>query len=290
MLISLQTTLTHLSKRLRKGDLHRTVGRFKFARQTYSFYQNKRQQLNADFYRSRLAPRSESFLTGISPTVCVKKLREKGVSLGLQLPASDVEEVYQFACASLCHEPGFEEEFCADEVEVGRLGERHVFRGLVENPRNCPAVEQVAEDPSLLQIARDYLRYWPSQVVPHLTWSFVSGLPADQQRGFYPPLNYHYDVAGYNFMTAYFYITDVDALSGAHVMIERSHNKKPPHTLFSPFSGIHSAQRVLDYYGKESELLIEGKAGFGFVQDPSCFHKLLSPLKSRRLLPQIRYA
>lgn len=291
MKTSLPALFSRLNHRLQKGDLHHTVGRFKAAREAYSFYQGRRQQLNSEFYKRQLTPRSQSFLAGVSPERCAQELQQRGVSFGLQLPEQDTEAVYQFACETACREPGHEDEFYAQEVESGRLkGGRRVFRGLVQNPAACPVIEKVAQDPILLEIVRKYLRYWPSKVVPHLSWSFVSDLPVSKQKELYPPLNYHYDVAGYNFMTAYFYITDIDALSGPHVMIATSHNKKPRHTLFSSCSELDSEQQMLDYYGQESKLVIEGKAGFGYVQDPSCFHRLVAPIKSRRLLLQIRYA
>ena len=165
-----------------------------------------------------------------------------------------------------------------------------MLRGLVQDPEQCSAIAQIAEDPTLMKIARKYLQYWPTRVTRHLTWTFVSNLPLSHQKERFLPLSYHYDVAGFNFMSAYFYITDMDAQSGAHVMIERSHAKKPFHTLFAPWSGRQPDQVLLDFYGPERELLIEGKAGLGFVQDPACFHKLLSPIKNNRLVMQIRYA
>ncbi|MGB3299576.1 MAG: hypothetical protein WBA76_15030 [Phormidesmis sp.] len=297
MKTSLPAAFSRLGHRLQSGDLHHTVGRFKAARETYSFYQGCRQQLNAEFYKRRLTPRGQSFLTDVLPERCAQELQQQGVSFGLQLPPADIEAVYQFACETPCREPGFEDEFYAQAVENGRLtgdrphlAHRRVFRGLVQNPGECPVIKKVAQDPTLLEIVHKYLRYWPSKVVPHLTWSFVSDLPVAQQKELYPPLNYHYDVAGYNFMTAYFYITDIDKRCGPHVMIATSHNKKPKHTLFSSYAELDSEEQMLDYYGKENKLVIEGKAGFGYVQDPSCFHRLVSPVKSRRLLLQIRYA
>ena len=286
-----KVAVNRLYDRLQKQDIHHTIGRFKAVRQAYSFYQNKHQQPNADFYRSRLSPRDESLFAEISPEICAQELNKKSVSFGFQLPPSMIEQIHQFGCQALLREPGFEDEFCAGDVQEGLLrGKRPVLRGLVKNPTDCPAIEHIAQDPTLLQIVRNYLQYWPSQVTRHLTWTFISDLSEYQQKDAYNPLSYHYDVAGYNFMSAYFYITDVDAASGAHVMIEGSHNKKPWHTLFAPRSGRQTDQLVLDYYGTENENIIEGKAGFGFVQDPSCFHKLLPPRTTQRLLLQIRYA
>ena len=280
-----------MGTRLKRGDLHKTLGRFKLARQTYSFSQHQYQRLNADFHQQRLQPRETSFLTNVSPERCAQDLCQNAVAFGLELPPTDVRAVLQFAKNSPCQEPGYQGDWYAHEVSNGKLrGERRVFRGLVQQPQTCPTIEKVAHDPTLLKIVHQYLGYWPTKVVPHLTWSFVSDLPPEEQKKQYPPLNYHYDVAGYNFMTAYFYITDIDTQSGAHVMIKGSHNKKPTHTLFVSYSKLGSEEQLLSYYGEDKKLVIEGKAGFGYVQDPSCFHRLLPPIKSRRLLLQVRYA
>ena len=291
MLRNVPTALSRATARLSRGDLHHAVGRFKLARQTYSCYQNAYQRFNADFHHQRLQPQETSFLKEVSPKQCVQDLRENAVAFGLQLPPADISGILQFAQSTPCREPGIEGDWYASEVNEGKLkGTRHVFRGLVQQLEACSSIEKILRDSVLLETVRRYLGYWPTRVEPILTWSFVSDLPLDEQKRQYPPLNYHYDVAGYNFMTAYFYITDVDARSGAHIMIQKSHNKKPAHTLFLPYSQIDSEEQLLDYYGKESKLVIEGGAGFGYLQDPSCFHRLSSPETRRRLLLQIRYA
>jgi hypothetical protein len=286
-----KTTIERLSSRLRSQDLHHTLGRFRTVRQAYSFYQNRVQRSNPEYFKDRLQPRNVSLFPGVSPQQCAQELAEKGVSFGFQLPPSLVAEVRDFAEQAPMTEPGFEAPFRVSDVHDGWLGDsRPVMRGLVQQPSACPAVERVAQDPVLLEIVRHYLNYWPTQVTRNLVWTFPSPLPEAQQKEIYNPLSYHYDVGGYNFMSAYFYITDTDAQSGAHVMIERSHDRKPLHTLFSPRSGRQPDALVLEYYGPEHELIIEGPAGFGFVQDPSCFHKLLPPRHGKRLLLHIRYA
>ncbi|MEO1637146.1 MAG: hypothetical protein AAFS04_18915 [Cyanobacteria bacterium J06631_9] len=284
-------TLDRLGQRFRTGDLHRTFGRFKQFRSAYSFVQNSRQRLQPEHYRSQLSPRETSNFDHIDPEDYAKNLRTKGVSFGFSLPPAAVAEVYRYACETPCTEPGQQGEFYADDVQNGRLkGGRTVFRGLVKNPEHCRVVKLMAQDPALLEVVRRYLHYWPTKLTFHLSWSFAVDMSEQEQREIYPPLNYHYDVAGYNFMTTYFYITDIDADTGAHVMIERSHNQKPLNTLFTSGADAQLAQQVLDYYGADSETVIEGKAGFGFVQDPSCFHRLSPLKKGRRLLLQIRYS
>jgi hypothetical protein len=49
-------------------------------------------------------------------------------------------------------------------------------------------------------------------------------------------------------------------------------------------------QRVVGFYGADKIVVLEGSAGFGFFEDPACFHKVLPPLRSPRLMLQLRYS
>ena len=90
-------------------------------------------------------------------------------------------------------------------------------------------------------------------------------------------------------VTACFYITPVlDEFSGPHLTIKGSHKRKPLWMLLK--SGRLSDEKVYAYYGKDNEIEIKGKAGFGFFEDPSCFHKVKVPTSQNRLLLQIRYS
>jgi hypothetical protein len=42
-------------------------------------------------------------------------------------------------------------------------------------------------------------------------------------------------------------------------------------------------------YGRDAERVMEGAAGFGFLEDSSCYHKALPPLSGDRLILQLRY-
>ncbi len=152
----------------------------------------------------------------------------------------------------------------------------------------CEAIEKLVHDPVLLQIARDYLHYWPTKIERYMSWTMASKLPEVEQRRLNEPIVYHYDlVPGYNSVRIYFYITDIDVSSGPHVMIKGSHDKKPISWMLSPCQQPDS--EVYNYYGKEQEIVIEGKKGLGFFQDPYCFHKATTPSTADRLLLQIRY-
>ena len=275
-------------KRVKKRHLQR-LSRFYSFRQAYSTLQNQLQSLNSAIDKTCLKNSGESIFTDIAVKKAVADLNDCGVGFDLQIPTNIVKEISEFARKTPCKEPGFNDEFFADDVESGRLqGKRDVLRGLVNNLRDCAVIEAIAHDPQILAIVRQYLRYCPTSITQHLTWSFASDLPESAIKKIYPPTNFHYDIAGYNFMTLYFYITDVDIDSGPHIMIKNSHKQKPLRMLLA--SNCQSDDAIFNHYGRESQLVITGNKGFGFVQDPSCFHKVKAPVSSNRLLLQIRYS
>lgn len=276
------------NKRIGKHYLQR-FSRFNTFRKGYSIFQNQLQSLNPTAYTKRLQMTDKSIFAGLEADKFVADLEDNSVSYGLQLPANMATEILEFATRTPSTEPGFDDEFIPEDVQNGRLrGGRYVMRGLVSNVMDCPAIKQLVHDPLLLEIVRKYLNYWPTLITQHLTWSFASEQSEAEIQKIYPPTNFHYDVAGYNFMTSYFYITDVDADSGPHIMIKNSRDKKPLKMLLA--SNCQTDDAVYNHYGKDSEVIITGKSGFGFVQDPSCIHKVKPPSTSNRLLLQIRYS
>ena len=140
----------------------------------------------------------------------------------------------------------------------------------------------------LRAIVRGYLGHEPRTIVPLLSWSFASSMADDERRRLrHHVIDYHYDVEGYNFVYASFYITDCDRLSGAHVMMRRSHKRKPLRMLLG--SAQASEESVYREFGRENELIIEGPAGTGFVQDTSCYHRASPPSRGDRLMLAIRF-
>ena len=161
--------------------------------------------------------------------------------------------------------------------------------GGIKEPSRCPGVRAVVEDPVLRAIVRKYLGYEPSHVLTILDWSFASDFTDKERRELkHHVIDYHYDVGGFNFVYAGFYITDTDRFSGAHVMMKRSHNRKPLRMLLG--SAVASEEAVRQQFGRENELTIEGPAGTVFVQDPSCYHRASPPTRSDRLMLAIRFS
>jgi hypothetical protein len=101
-------------------------------------------------------------------------------------------------------------------------------------------------------------------------------------------IDFHYDVPWYNAVYAYFYLTDTDSRSGAHVMIPGSAAKKSLGFILGTCT--RSETELAAYYGRgPAPIVIEGRAGFGFFEDPYCFHKALAPISADRLMLQLRF-
>ena len=296
---SYSSALSLVIKRLSKPEereyaAQRLLGRFHINRRGYSLLQNLRQRLNLSPAKKQLKIGDRSIFGDVSPSTYVEKIRREGVAFGLNLPDPMVEEIYQYACNAPCYATGAardEGDFLIGEVQKGYLkGKYPVALAEFSNSTlsKCEAIEKLVQDPLLLQIAHDYLNYWPTKIERYMSWTLASHLSEEETRRLNQPVVYHYDLPpGFNSCRIYFYITDVDTASGPHVMIEGSHDKKPLSWLLAPCQQTDDA--VHDHYGRENEIVIEGKRGLGFFQDPYCFHKATTPITRDRLLLQIRY-
>jgi len=216
-------------------------------------------------------------------------LKEEAVFLGLKLPEDIIKSILEYSINTNCTIGGFQGEFYYRDIQNGQLQDGQAIAiAFVNNPMKCEAVQKIVNDPLIMKIVWRYLRYYPNSVQPRLIWSFVSEISDIKRRRLNQTIDYHFDVDGYNFVYANFYISDVDKMSGAHVMIKKSHNRKPVSMLFC--SARQPDEVVLKCYGEENEVIIEGTAGTGFLQDASCYHKALPPINRDRLMLQIRYS
>ncbi|WP_166260720.1 hypothetical protein [Marinobacter salicampi] len=276
-------------KLVRGGELYYVLGRFQLVRSIYSrlraFHQSRRRT------PSDLTEEATLFV-GLDIDAAVQAIRSEAVFIGANLPNSVVDEIVRF-----CKEEAL---FARHEPEGGTFRAREVvggFRpdgrpapiGAIKDPLSCPAVRSVTEDPGLRSIARKYLGYEPTKIMTLLYWSFASSFTDEERRRMLQHvIDYHYDVGGYNFVYASFYLLDTVRSSGAHIMVRGSHKEKPLRMLWG--SAVASEDQVYLQFGKENELVIEGPAGTGFVEDTSCYHRASPPTSGDRLLLQIRFS
>jgi len=267
------------------------LGRFLWVRRTYSAFRSFQQRLNSpNVQRSELTT-SPLIKMESSISDMLQLTRRDGVAFGISLEKDAAIQIYNFAVQSECIEPGYPYPFFIHELdEKGQLSGGHIpLRALVRDVSSCSILRDLSYNRELLNLAQRYLGYFPSRISCHLSWSLATSLPVTEVEHRYPPATFHYDIAGYNFATAYFYITPVlDLDSGPHEMIRGSHQHKALWMLVR--SGRHQLEDLYSYYDQTQTIVILGEQGLGFFQDPSCFHRVRPPTRHHRVLLQFRYA
>jgi hypothetical protein len=270
-----------IARKLTAGEIYYALGRFYWTRRTYGAIRGLRCPARS--------PQSQSsgIFASESAEAAVQGLRAEGVAPGFDLPEEVVAEVREYALRSPCRRSGDRRQFRYSDVTGGYLSDGNpVVLGFVEEPRSCPSIDRLCADPVLLAAASPYLGYWPQNVEPRLYWSFVCNVSHKDRLALWQTVDYHFDVDGYNFVYANFHLTDTDRVSGAHAYIRASHRHKPWWMLL--YSANQSDETVARYFGNDSEVVVEGAAGHGFLQDASCYHKAIAPKSRERLMLQIR--
>lgn len=266
-----------------KWLLMRKISRFQYGR-TLMRYLSHSSQLHQSSFIGR-----DSVFNPIDIDEAVRQLKTEGFYLGLKLSKELVEEILEFAHTNPCYANrksnlGF---YYHQKTEAEIQTKKDIKVGCYFNTAQlCPAIYKLQNDSQLLAIATQYLEREPIHQGNQLWWSFA-GESSEWQRRQTAQM-FHYDLDDYRFLKFFFYLTDVDDKSGPHICVRASHKyKKFSHALLRKRE---KDRDIIDYYGQESLVTICGKAGFGFVEDPLCFHKGLTPTHKDRLLLQIEFA
>jgi hypothetical protein len=274
--------------RLKRGDLQYVLGRFRTVRATYGKARGLLEALQPGTAGSN---NTSTLFPDIDLAKVVKSIREEAVFIGLKLPGDIIDQIKAFAMSEPLHaiyDPTGPKFHYQDVVRGKAADGRLMPIGGISEPARCPAVQAIIRDPVLRAVVHDYLGHEPRRIVTILDWSFASDISDEQRRRLnHGVIDYHYDVGGYDFVYASFYITDTDRFSGAHVMMKRSHNKKPLKMLLGSAKASESAVRK--QFGAENEIIIEAPAGTGFIQDTSCYHRASPPTRGDRLMLAIRF-
>jgi len=281
--------LKGIAARVRRGDLQYALGRFKSVRSVYGGVR----RVTDSFPRRKTAPppRQSRLFPHTDIHRAIGQIRDEAVFIGLNLPAEIVAQIDAFARTEPLHaiyDPNGATFLYFDVVRGKTADGRLIPVAGIRDPARCTAVQAVVNDPVLRSIVLGYLGHEPRQILTILDWTFASDMTDEERRRLkHHVIDYHYDVGGFNFVYASFYITDTDRYSGAHVMMKRSHNKKPLRMLLGSAQASEAA--VQRQFGIENEITIEGPAGTGFVQDTSCFHHATAPSRGDRLMLAVRF-
>lgn len=230
-----------------------------------------------------------SCLLDVNVEEVVKNLQKDGLHLGINLPPRIVEEIVQFAKSTPCYgnrksELGFY--YDQKEAAQTKSGYQFTIADYFNTEIHCSAIQKLQNDPKLLAIAAKYLKTQPAHQGNRMWWSFPANSSYTEQLK--AAQCFHYDLDDYKFLKFFFYLTDVDQQSGPHVCVRGSHKQKKLSHIW--LRKRETDKDIIDYYGQESLIKIYGKAGFGFAEDPLCFHKGTPPTRQDRLILQIEFA
>ncbi|HEX7135293.1 MAG TPA: phytanoyl-CoA dioxygenase family protein [Iamia sp.] len=147
-----------------------------------------------------------------------------------------------------------------------------------------PAAQRLVADPSLLAVARGYLRAEPVQDLVTMWWTTaVERFDADAAAQ-----RFHFDMDRLRFLKVFVYLTDVTEETGPHVYAVGSHRPEavPPALRRD---GRHDDDAVARAFGADVRRIC-GPRGTVFLADTRGLHKGESVRTGHRLVLQTEYA
>lgn len=238
-----------------------------------------------------ISPEESSVLGKLDVDAIAATIESDSCYQGLQLPEDVVQELWNFASSTV----GYINR--DSKRPYSYKGTEKVGVDLPENSRVCSymsntmlssTVKKLIEDPGILAIAAKFLGAPPVHMGSEISWSFpVAGNHVQQRNA---AQVFHYDLDDYRFIKFFFYLTDVDLSSGAHTYIRGTHKgKKFLHQLISTRCADIDDEKIVECYHAKNVVNVCGQAGFGFVENPLCFHRGTRPTEKPRLMLQLEY-
>jgi hypothetical protein len=210
----------------------------------------------------------------------VDELDKEGCAiLPNRLSDGDIKEIADFAFSTPAYAADPAKKVNIKPDAIPRDTARHVWE--IEQIIRVPAVQRLLLDPAFHQIAQDYLKATP--VLSSVTLWIDA--PADKKFGAH---QYHYDNDGPGFLKFFFYLTDVEADTGAHCFIKGTHGHRKPEAF--RISQIYGDQVLHDFYGKDKEIMFAAPKGTIIAEDTAGFHRGSTVLRNHRLLMQFQYS
>ena len=221
----------------------------------------------------------------------VTSLQKEGCYLGIQLPDDTIQELLDFASNNYCYlnrDPNQPFMIDLQSDQDVKVNQKFTIGSYLDTHLRCDAFQRLKNDPILLEIAQQYLQKPAVYLSSELCWSFPN--QSDNSQMIQDAQVFHYDIDDYGAIKFFFYLTDVDESSGAHICILKSHyNKHLWHQIIGQHCASIADSELIEAYGAENVLQICGRKGFGFVEDIFCFHKGTTPNQRSRLLLQVEF-
>lgn len=185
----------------------------------------------------------------------VAQLNEEGFARGLQLPSAVIEEILAY---------------CAAQPR-----NHHAHPHLA-----CRAIHQLAHDPFLLSVVKAYLGTEPRLFGTQMYWTHPPTSEEKRRVLRQRKAQFHYDLGDFKAASIFFYLTDVTADCGPHVLIPGTHHSKSLRQLCTRYLSDESAQAL---YGDRITTVL-GPPGSGFFENLACYHKHAFGTRERLML------
>jgi hypothetical protein len=194
----------------------------------------------------------------------VSKLIENGYAEGVTVPTEYLDQIVEY-----CENTGLK---------------------IYWNPhKECEAIDHIARNWKIVEIARQYLGIEPILWATQLKWSFGDGKQTPLGSRYVEPPEYdghafHFDRFDFKSLTLFIYLTDVDPSAGPHVVIEGTHAHKSVWELCHNILRDEAAQQK---FGNRIKSIL-GPKGTMFFEETSSYHKA-SRGKTERLILSIHF-
>jgi hypothetical protein len=229
-------------------------------------------------------------LSDLDIPAIVDTVRQEGICTALRLPPDMVAEIRAYAETHTCYGgPGWNTPVEPPHTNAtGPDGVRILAANLPDAYPDCPAVAHLVQQGVFHAIAAEYLGPSAQIIDVRLWWSFPAGDASRADLRRVAQDTFHFDLADWGQLKFFFYLTDVDAETGAHVYVRGSHARRPLSCQFTPFSAKRDDQ-IDALYGPASIQTVLGPAGTGFVEDVFGFHTGLAVRRDRRLVLEMSF-
>ena len=262
------------------------LGRFKTIR---LFYKNIN-LAKKKFSDNHIESTNKNYLQiNINNQVILSKLKKEGYYEGLKLNNKIIDDLINLSNKS---------ELISNKSQKKFNNLQEVNNFNKENNRPCcllnlispnlnKLANDISRDPIFLDIVGSYLGNI-NKIDTKVQWSPVCNANDEWREYNEQTVTFHYDVHDLNFIYIFFYLTECDRNSGAHQLIRGSHlNKKFFKHLIG--SAKKKEEDLEQDYSTNDFVVVEGSAGYGFIEDTSCYHRALKPINKPRLALQFRY-
>jgi len=152
---------------------------------------------------------------------------------------------------------------------------------------NDKAIQNLMSDPSILNVAQNYLNTTPIVDVTAMWWNTDYQKEPDSEAAQY----FHFDMDRIKWLKFFFYITNVDEDKGPHSFVEGSHKDGGiPYAMTSKGYTRLSDEEVINYYGKERVKVFSAPKGTIIAEDTRGLHKGTNVVNGDRLIFQIQFS